>query len=139
MGRVRRTPISVEEKAELWARWRRGESLTAIAGALDRGRGALYPVVAAHGGIPPPPPWTRSRRALRAGEREEISRGLARSESLRQIGRRLGRAPSTVSREVRRHGGRPTIVRRARTPVRGPGPAGPSRAASRSPRRSARG
>ena len=101
MGRVRRTPISVQEKAELWARWRRGESLTAIARALDRGRGALYPAVAAQGGIPPPL-RTRSRLALRAGEREEVSRGLARGDSLRQIGRRLGRAPSTVSREVRR-------------------------------------
>jgi IS30 family transposase len=62
-------------------------------------------VVAAQGGIPPPL-RTRSRLALRAGEREEVSRGLARGDSLRQIGRRLGRAPSTVSREVRRHGGR---------------------------------
>ena len=60
-------------------------------------------MVAAEGGIPPPP---RSRLALRVGEREEISRGLARGESVRQISRRLGRAPSTVSREVRRHGGR---------------------------------
>ena len=62
-------------------------------------------MVAAEGGIPPPP-RTRSRLALRVGEREEISRGLARGESVRQISRRLGRAPSTVSREVRRHGGR---------------------------------
>ncbi len=39
-------------------------------------------------------------------EREEISRGLGSGESLRSIARRLARAPSTVSREVARHGGR---------------------------------
>ena len=65
MGRVRRTPISVQEKAELWARWRRGESLTAIARAPDRGRDALYPVVAAQGGIPPPPGRGRAGRCAR--------------------------------------------------------------------------
>ena len=38
---------------------------------------------------------------LTDAEREEISRGLARGESLRGIARSLGRAPSTVSRDVR--------------------------------------
>ena len=39
-------------------------------------------------------------------EREEISCGVAAGESLRVIGRRLGRAPSTLSRELGRNGGR---------------------------------
>lgn len=39
-------------------------------------------------------------------DREEISRGLAAEESVRAIARRLGRAPSTVSREITRNGGR---------------------------------
>ena len=39
-------------------------------------------------------------------EREEISRGLSTKQSLRVIARQLGRAPSTISREVRRNGGR---------------------------------
>jgi len=43
---------------------------------------------------------------LSLNEREEISRGLAAGRSLRSIAGRLGRAPSTVSREVARHGGR---------------------------------
>ncbi len=105
MGRVRRVRLSVGEEAELWKRWKRGESCLGIGRALHRDHGAIYYVVTARGGIPPPP-RRRSRRALRAPEREEISRGLAHGESLRQIGQRLGRAASTVSREVRRHGGR---------------------------------
>jgi transposase, IS30 family len=48
----------------------------------------------------------RSPLRLSLVEREEISRGLAAGESLRAIGRRLGRAPSTISREVSRNGGR---------------------------------
>jgi IS30 family transposase len=39
-------------------------------------------------------------------EREEISRGLVAGHSLRAIASQLGRAPSTVSRELRRNGGR---------------------------------
>jgi IS30 family transposase len=48
----------------------------------------------------------RSPLRLSTAEREEISRGLAAGESLRVIAGRLGRAPSTVSREVARNGGR---------------------------------
>ena len=105
MGRVYRARMSVGEEAEVWHRWKRGESCPAIGRALGRPGGAVYDVVAAWGGIPAPP-RTRARRVLGVTEREEISRGLARGDSLRQIGRGLGRAPSTVSREVRRHGGR---------------------------------
>jgi IS30 family transposase len=43
---------------------------------------------------------------LSFAQREEISRGLAQGVSLREVARRLGRAPSTISREVERHGGR---------------------------------
>ena len=39
-------------------------------------------------------------------EREEISRGMVADLSLRRIASRLGRAPSTVSREMNRNGGR---------------------------------
>jgi len=56
------------------------------------------------GGIQPPP-RRRSRLALSLAEREEISRGLVHGRSLRQIACGLGRAPSTISREVTRNGG----------------------------------
>jgi len=47
----------------------------------------------------------RSALALKLEEREEISRALALGESLRSIARGLQRSASTISREVRRHGG----------------------------------
>ncbi len=97
--------MSVNDKAAMWERWKRGESLSAIGRALDRTPGAIFHVVRARGGVPPAP-RSRSARALTAGEREEISRGLAMGVSFSQIGVRLGRPTSTVSREVGRHGGR---------------------------------
>lgn len=48
----------------------------------------------------------RSRLALSVDEREEISRGLVAGLSLRSIAASLGRAPSTVSREIHRNLGR---------------------------------
>ena len=51
-------------------------------------------------------PRSRSPLRLSLPEREEISRGVARGESLRAIARHIGRAPSTVSREIARNGGR---------------------------------
>ncbi|MFF8882864.1 helix-turn-helix domain-containing protein [Streptomyces flaveolus] len=51
-------------------------------------------------------PQTRSERHLTGSEREEISRGIVAGESARQLARRLGRSPSTVSREIARNGGR---------------------------------
>ena len=73
--------------------------------ALHRGSTAIYDYVGAEGGITPRP-RRRSRLALTMTEREEISRQLARGGSLRAIGRALGRAPSTISREVARNHGR---------------------------------
>jgi IS30 family transposase len=105
---VRRERLSWSERNELWQRWRAGESVVTIAGALERERTGVGDIVAAAGGIAPVP-QRRSRLALTAAEREEISRGLAAGdESMRSIAARLQRAPSTISREIRRHGGRAT-------------------------------
>jgi IS30 family transposase len=44
--------------------------------------------------------------ALTIAEREDISRSLVAGTSIRKIAASLGRAPSTISREIRRNGGR---------------------------------
>ena len=105
MVRRRGPRLALAEKTELWRRWRHGESLNAIGRALGRIAKVVRYEVARTGGIPPPA-RQRSRLALTLPEREAISRGLASGTSVRQISRQLRRAPSTVSREVRRHGGR---------------------------------
>ena len=102
----RRGPrLTAAQKTELWRRWRHGESLNAIGRALGRIAKVVRYEVARTGGVPPAA-RQRSRLALTLPEREAISRGLASGTSLRQISYQLRRAPSTVSREVRRHGGR---------------------------------
>jgi IS30 family transposase len=101
----RRRRLSREQQHELWRRWKQGESLATIGRALATQRRCLYQVVARAGGIVPRP-RTRAVRALSVVEREEISRGLAASQSIRAISRTLGRPPSTISREVARNGGR---------------------------------
>jgi len=105
MVQRRRPRLSAAEKAEVWRRWCRGESLSTIGRALTRAAKVVRYEVARTGGIRPPVRH-RAPRALTLSEREAISRGLACGTSLRQISRGLGRAPSTVSREVRRAGGR---------------------------------
>lgn len=96
---------TVEQRAELWARWRRGDSWPEIADAFGRSRRLIFKLVQPRGGIAPAA-RRRAARVLTSAEREEISRGLARGQSLRAMARQLSRAVSTVSREVRRHGGR---------------------------------
>jgi IS30 family transposase len=76
-----------------------------IARQMGRDRSSVRKVMVKTGGVPPRQPQ-RSGRELTAGEREELSRGLAIGESCRAMAARLGRAPSSVSREVRRNGGR---------------------------------
>jgi IS30 family transposase len=103
--RARWRKLSAAELQDLWGRWKRGHTCSAIGEALSTFRWAVYQIVARHGGIAPPS-RTRSPRVLHLLEREEISRGVARGTSLRSIARVLRRAPSTISREILRHGGR---------------------------------
>ena len=93
------------DKALMWQRWRQGESLNAIARLFDRNHSAIGGILARTGGIQPPPRH-RSDLALSLIEREEISRGLMAELSARAIALTLGRASCTVSREIRRNGGR---------------------------------
>lgn len=103
-GRLWRA-VSPQQKAELWERWRRGETMQAIGQAIGTSRGSVFNVLERRGGIYQPP-RKRSERCLTLGEREEISRGLAAGYSFHRIADRIERAVSTVSREVERNGGR---------------------------------
>ena len=105
MAQRGRPGLSPEQKRELWSRWKAGESLSEIGRALGKQPGSIHGVVAANGGYVPAV-RRRSARVLTISEREEISRGLAEGASLRRIAGRLQRAPSSISREVARHGGR---------------------------------
>ena len=99
-----RRGFSPAEKTELWDRWQRGESLRAIGRVFGKPSSSIYFQLAPHGGIRPAP-RRRSRLALSLSEREEISRGIVAERSIRSTARSLGRSPSTVSREISRHGG----------------------------------
>ncbi len=92
------------QKALMWERWRKGESLQQIAQLFDRNHTSIQGILARTGGIQPRP-RCRSQRALSLAEREEISRGLVAGHSIRSIAILLRRAPSTISREINRNGG----------------------------------
>jgi len=100
-----RIRFTAEQKAQLWERWKSGQSISAIARSLERrNKTGVQQIVVIHGGIAPAA-RRRAVLALRLEEREEISRGIAARRSIRQIAHGLGRSPSTVSREIRRNGG----------------------------------
>lgn len=95
---------SEAQKSIMWDRWQKGDSLNDIARIFDRGHSAISGILSVTGGIRPPK-RIRSSRSLSLTEREEISRGIARHKSLRSIANQLGRAPSTISLEVKRNEG----------------------------------
>jgi IS30 family transposase len=100
-----RSALSLAEVDEVWRRWRSGQAVKVLARAMRRNPSTVRDLLKRTGGIRPVP---RRRWELRLSldEREEISRGLAAGLSLRCIAAVLGRAPSTVSREVAANGGR---------------------------------
>jgi IS30 family transposase len=103
--RQRRHPLTAEQGREMWARWKKGETLSQISSVLGKARSSVHGFLLKDGGIAPRT-CARNERHLNTTEREEISRGLAAGMSLRALGLQLGRAPSTISREVARNGGR---------------------------------
>lgn len=100
----RRIYYTETQKALMWERWREGDSLQHIAQLFDRNHSSIQRILAETGGIQPPARH-RSRLALTLAEREEVSRSIVAGHSIRSIAARLGRAPSTISRELRRNGG----------------------------------
>jgi len=99
-----RVGFTVGQSAELWDRWKRGEGLKAIGRVLGKPSSCIFSHLSVSGGIRPPS-RRRSRLALTLAEREEISRGLVASRSVRSMALALRRAPSTISREIGRNGG----------------------------------
>ena len=100
----RRIKYSSQQKAEMWDRWQRGDSLKDIGRGFDRPSSSIYGQLSPTGGIRPPN-RKRSRLALSLREREEISRGIVGGLSIRSIAAKLGRSPSTIGREIKRNSG----------------------------------
>src|SRR5450830_1457371 len=91
------------QKALMWNRWQKGDSLQQIAQLFDRNHSSIQRILAESGGIRPAQ-RRRSRLSLTLAEREEISRAVVTGQSIRSIATSLGRAPSTISREIKRNG-----------------------------------
>ena len=101
-----RVKLSVNQRIDMWGRWKAGQSLHEIGRAFGKDHVSIQFVLSQHGGIVPAA-RSRSPLTLTLAEREDISRGIASGSSIRAIAKSLQRAVSTVSREVARHGGRP--------------------------------
>jgi IS30 family transposase len=105
MARKRRIHYTETDKAVMWDRWQKGDSLEKIAQLFDRSHGSVARILRQTGGIRPPK-RVRSGQTLSLAEREEISRGVVSGRSFRSIASSWNRAPSTISREINRNGGR---------------------------------
>ena len=97
--------LSHADRAEIDRLHRGGETFATIAAKVGCSEKSIQRFVAATGGMKS---RGRPRSPLRLSreEREEISRSLRCGESRRAIAARLGRAPSTISREVALNGSR---------------------------------
>ncbi|GAB3103590.1 IS30 family transposase [Aestuariicella hydrocarbonica] len=104
MKQRKRIFYTAEQRALMWDRYHKGDSLADIARLFDRYHSSIEQIIAETGGIRPPE-RKRAKRSLSLSEREEISRGLVAQESVRSIAVRLSRSPSTISREINRNGG----------------------------------
>src|ERR1700748_790751 len=107
MERRRRIIYSAAQRAVIWDRWQKGETLHEIAKHFDRYHSSVQRIISDAGGIRPRQ-RSRGRLALSLTEREEISRAVVEGRSMRSIAAALGRSPSTISREIKRNGGADT-------------------------------
>jgi len=106
MTQGRRVKLSEQQRNDMWRRWKAGQSLHEIGRVFGKDHVSIQFMLAPHGGIAPATRH-RSLRTMTLAEREEISRGIASSGSIREIAKGLNRAASPVSREITRRGGRP--------------------------------
>jgi len=102
---VRRRRLSRQQLADVWERWCGGEPLETIAAALQVSASGVFGEIQRRGGIPPGPAIRRAT-ALTLEERRVIERGRDAGLAIRELARILGRSPSTISRELGRHGAR---------------------------------
>ena len=107
MNRRPRIYYTESQRSLMWDRWQKGDSLQQIAQLFDRNHSSVERILAESGGIRPAQ-RCRSRLALTLAEREEISRAVVAGQSIRSIAASLERAPSTISREIKRNGDRET-------------------------------
>jgi IS30 family transposase len=104
--KVGRKGLSQAEQDLLWRAREEGLSDSELVRRTGLSRRQVQRYLARCGGIRPRYPRRRADRCLSLEEREEISRGIARGDSDRAIGRALGRSHTTIGREIRRCGGR---------------------------------
>jgi IS30 family transposase len=93
----------VEREALYWRLLASGAGTVEACRQVGIGRKTGYRWRAEQGGIRPPvkPAGTRSGRYLSRFERQRIATLASQGLSMREVARRIGRAPSTVSRELR--------------------------------------
>ena len=102
--RTRGVRLTREERLTVRRLITDGRSFEEAAAAVRCSTKTMQRLLNTVGGMPPRKP-TRSKRHLSLAEREEVSRGLGSGASYRAIARHLGRAPSTICREVNGNSG----------------------------------
>lgn len=104
MKRRPRIIYTAQQRALMWEHYQKGSSLNDIARLFERHHSSVSRIIGEHRGIRPNDKQ-RAKNHLTLDEREEISRGISASLSMRAIASRLNRPPSTISREINRNDG----------------------------------
>ncbi|WP_367618853.1 transposase [Brevibacterium sp.] len=104
MVKIGRPGLPEHERRRVWELWKAGNSFSHIARNVGVPPGSVFSILRPRGGIYYPVPQP-GRASLTLTDREEVSRGIAAGDSIRIIAVRLHRAPSTISREIRRNKG----------------------------------
>lgn len=104
MAKIGRPGLPESERRRIWEHWKQGKSYSEISRTVGVPPGSVFSILKPRGGIYFPEPKPRPN-ALTVSEREEISRGIAAGESVRQIARTVGKAASTISREIKKNKG----------------------------------
>ena len=82
MSGRKQSRLSAAQRADVWRRWKAGESLHEIGRACGKPHNCIRCVLLPSGGIAPTA-RRRSDLALTLAEREDISRGIASGSSIR--------------------------------------------------------